>query len=572
MKLNFATLHNTIGQHGNGIFAQEKINGVIREYTWADLQRDYLKLASFIKPLSNKTPKVAIMANACYGWTLSDFATQALGGISIGLYANDRDSVLLHNIELTKPDVFIVENDQLLNKIQTLYPQAGWHIPVIVMHSQQQNKAPVYSLDSILSAVPDNEKIASIIAQIENLNSQQAASYIFTSGTTGFPKAVVLSLQNMLTSAHTYARYYPVTQSDSTILYLPFSHVFARVMFYASVLWGQKHVYVNNIDNLVTELPEISPSVFLAVPRLLEKVVSKIQAKVAAAPLWKRLLVRWAFNQADKNPQRENVNWQLKLADRLVFSAMRSAFGKNLRFMGSGGGKLPHQVTDFFARIGIPIYEGYATTESGGFGIFNYPGQWRSGYIGKTVDPMQVKIAEDGELLLNSPANCLGYLEKDGSITPVCTQGWLATGDITRNDDGYLAIIDRKKDIMVTAYGKNVAPSWIESQLISQPEIDDAVIIGDGLAFLSALIVPADTSPSSANAVKEAIQRVNKNLSRHEQIRQHLIVPAFDIESGTITSTYKKRRAEITRHYQQAIDEIYQNTTVATSTNQLEPA
>lgn len=572
MTLNFSTLHTAISEHENAIFAEEKINGKNTQYTWADLQQDYLKLACFIKPLSQSEPKVAIMANACYGWTLGDFATQAIGGITIGLYANDRDSVLIHNIELTQPDLFIVENDALLKKLQTLYPQAGWHIPVIVIHSQQSNKAPIYKLDNILSNPVADENIAVIEKNLQNLNSTKPASYIFTSGTTGFPKAVALSMANMLTSADIYSRHYPVTKDDSTILYLPFSHVFARVMFYASVLWGQKHVYVNNIDNLVTELPHISPSVFLAVPRLLEKVVSKIQSKVATAPLWKRLLVRWAYAQADKNPQRHNPDWQLTLADRLVFNPMRSAFGKKLRFMGSGGGKLPHQVTDFFARIGIPIYEGYATTESGGFGIFNYPGQWRSGYIGKAVSPMQVKLAEDGELLLNSPANCLGYLEKNGSITPVCSQGWLATGDIARDENGFLAIIDRKKDIMVTAYGKNIAPSWIEAQLINQPEIDDAVIIGDGLAFLSALIVPAHTGETAVYAVQEAISRVNKNLSRHEQIRQHLIVPAFDIESGAITSTYKKRRTEITRQYQQNIDTIYQTTTNTSATNQLEPA
>lgn len=571
MELNFATLHNAIQQHGEGVFADEKINGALKKYSWANLQQDYLKLASFIKPLCNKNPKVAIMANACYAWTLSDFATQTLGGISIGLYANDRDSVLKHNIELTKPDLFIVENDLLLSKIQTLYPEAGWHIPVIVMHSDQPKKAPVYSLSTILSAPIDEAKINTLITQINSLNSQQPASYIFTSGTTGFPKAVVLSMQNLMTSAKTYAQYYPVTQNDSTILYLPFSHVFARVMFYASVLWGQKHTYVNNIDNLVAELPAISPSVFLAVPRLLEKVVSKIQAKVSASPLWKRLLVRWAFSQAEKNPRRVNASWQLKLADHLVFSAMRHAFGKRLRFMGAGGGKLPHQVTDFFAQIGIPIYEGYATTESGGLGIFNYPEQWRSGYIGKTVAPMQIQIADDGELLLNSPANCLGYLENNGSITNLCQKGWLATGDIARDDAGYVAIIDRKKDIMVTAYGKNIAPSWIESQLINQPEIDDAVIIGDGLAFLSALIVPTATA-SAAAGVKDAIQRVNNNLARHEQIRKHIIVKAFDIESGTITSTFKKRRSEITRHYQQEINDLYQNNETLQSASQLEPA
>lgn len=560
---SFKLLHDAITQHGTSAFSFINKNGNEHLITWQDLKLDYLKLANHLKHIGlPENPVIAIMSGTRYEWTVADFAIQSVEGITVGLYKNDRDSVLLDNLKQSQPHLLIIENYDDLKRLQRLDPDWGWDKPVLIMDAEFQSTPPIYHLNAILAKPLSSEQQTLLEQSIKQQPSDRVASYIFTSGTGGTPKATVLTMGNLLNSATVYEAHYDVDTSDSTILYLPFSHVFARVMFYASVLWGQQHHYVSNIEQLPDELKRISPSVFLAVPRLLEKVKKAIEQQVSQKGLLAHLIYKISLKVGklkfvNKDPSLI-ASLFYPLANKLILGKLRDAFGTKIRFMGAGGGKLNQSIAEYFWSLGIPVYEGYASTESGGLGIFNYPNSVELGSIGSAIDSVAYKISDDGELLLNSPSNAQGYLI-NGKVDYL--PEWLHTGDIVRMDSsGFIAVVDRKKDIMVSSYGKNIAPSWIEEQFMNSPLIADIVVCGDDRPFVSALIVPAHNAlvKNEETLLESEIARINQKLSRHERIKSHLVVSEFEIGNATMTATFKKRRAEILKLYRSEIDQMYQ--------------
>lgn len=568
---SFQSLHNAIYLNGTNNFTFKKRGTLDQAISWHELQKDYLTLAHELKKMDlGENPVIAILSSTRYEWNVIDFATQAISGITVGLYKNDRDSAIRENIKQANPSLIVVESYDELKRIQSIDSDWGWNKPVIIMDAPFQSAPPIYHLNSLLSKTLKVSDRTKLDLDIKQQSDERIASYIFTSGTSGQPKATVLTIKNLMHSAHTYRDSYHVTDQDSTILYLPFSHVFARVMFYSSILWGQQHYYVSNMDNLADDLKRIGPSVFLVVPRLLEKVKKAIQDQAVKQGRIKHALFNFALKVGRlKNNQSRNsivIRGLYALSDRVILKKIRAAFGSRIRFMGAGGGKLSSQVAEFFWSIGIPIYEGYASTESGGLGVFNYPHNVVLGSIGKEHDSCKLRLAEDGELQIKSPSNALGYLV-NGKIEPF--NEWISTGDIiTQDSNGFLSVIDRKKDIMVTSNGKNIAPSWIEEQFSQSNYIDDLVIAGDERPFISALIVPSPSISDSdqiERIIENEINRINRKLSRHERIRSYTIIPEFDISSSTMTATFKKRRSAILKHYQSEIDCMYLDSNQAIS-------
>jgi len=562
--LTFQLLHNAIKDHGNHTFTYKNVGDQEQPYTWNDLQKDYLTIANSLTKITSKShPVVAILSRTRLEWNVLDFAIQAINGITVGLYPNDRDSILKENLSTCQPDLIVVENYQELKRIQSIDPDWGWIKPVIILDAPFKSAPPIYHFNTLLNERIDNHEQHAIENQMMNQDHSRIASFIFTSGTSGSPKATALSIGNLLHSAATYHDHYPVNQSDSTILYLPFSHVFSRVMFYASVLWGQQHHYVSDMDTLSTELKRLSPSVFLAVPRLLEKAKVAIDVQAKSQGKIKHALYKLAIKVGKRVNIQSRPPYILVLLhsflDKLVLQKIRLGFGKRIRFMGVGGGKLSQTIAEYFWSIGIPVYEGYASTESGGLGIFNHPESCKLGYIGQVTGQLEYRIDPTGELQIRSPSVAMGYFSNN-KVTPF--PEWLSTGDIVEEDkNGFLKVIDRKKDIMVTAYGKNIAPSWIESQFTNSSLIEDIVICGDNKPYISALIVPSALiveNNDKYELIQNEINRINQQLSRHEQIKAFSLIPEFDVQDATMTATFKKRRSAILSRHQPLIDSMYQ--------------
>ncbi|EAT10910.1 AMP-binding protein [Bermanella marisrubri] len=566
----FKSIHHLIQSRKEAIFAYQKKHNQWLPITYSQFLNSYLKLSAFFRSIDiDAQSSIAIFSKTRIEWNLVDFAIQANRCITVGLYSNDSDRNINNCLKLTNPKLLVLESYEQLAKIQSIDSDWGWSKPVIVMDANHCQAEPVYHLASILKKPLCEKKSQIIENDINNIASNEIISYIFTSGTSGEQKAVVLTQGNLYHTAQVYKEHYPISQEDKTLLFLPMSHIFARVMFYASIHWGQNHYYLESVDELVEQLKLVNPTTLLVVPRLLEKVMANIEKNVAEKNLLSRLLYRFSLFSGrlhNTSPLPKVVTRPLYyIADRLILNSLRKIFGSSLRFVGAGGGHLSPEVCRYFWSIGIPVYEGYASTESGGLGIFNYPKDSLIGSIGKPILPVECKTEKDGELLMKSPSVALGYLSKTGLQR---FDEWISTGDIAEVDlSGYYRISDRKKDLIINAYGKNIAPSWIEDQFLIHADIENIIVIGHNRPYLTALIVPTENQCSDEyvySTIGDIVSHVNQRLSRHEQIKQFALIPPFEIENQQLTSTMKKRRFAIENSHRDIIERLY-----ATKSNRL---
>jgi len=418
------------------------------------------------------------------------------------------------------------------------------------------------------------------------------ASLIYTSGTTGEPKGVMLSHRNFVSQVMSVRPLYPITERDVCMSFLPLSHVYERTVDYVFFDRGAQITYVESIERVPTQLPEIRPTVMVSVPRLFERSYIKIISKVQHEGGAKRRMFEWALRvgrgvrEAEWRGERAGAfaRGQFAVARSRIFSKVLERLGGRLRFTISGGAPLAREVAEFFDIVGLPILQGYGLTESAPVIAANRLDANRLGSVGKVLPGVEVQIATDGEILARGPNVMLGYWRKAGATAEaVDRDGWLHTGDVGYIDaDGYLFITDRKKDIIVTSGGKNVAPQPIEGKLGATPFIGQAVLIGDKFPYLTALIVPnfenleahfaekgfhglgrpemAD-HPETKALVAAAIKQVNAEIASHEGIRRFSVLPReFSIEEGEMTPTMKVRRRVVGERYAGIIEQMYLKT------------
>lgn len=559
----FADTHQLIQSRKDEIFAYQRNQNQWLPITYSKLSNSYLKLASFFRSIDIEPgSSIAIFSKTRFEWNLVDFAIQASQCITVGLYSNDSDKNIKHCLGLTDPKLLVVENYEQLAKVQRLDSDWGWSKPVIVMDADHCQAEPVYHLTSILKTSLSDIQKTSIEQSINQIRIDDIVSYIFTSGTSGEQKAVVLTHGNLYHTADVYREHYPIGQDDKTLLFLPMSHVFARVMYYASIAWGQKHYYLESVDELVEQLKVVNPTTLLVVPRLLEKVMANIEKSVkqkswVAKVFYRFSLLAGRLHNTTPLPKAITLPFYW-LAEKMVLQTLRQIFGDQLRFAGAGGGHLSPEACRYFWSIGIPVYEGYASTESGGLGIFNYPDDSLIGSIGRPIKAVECKTASDGELMIKSPSVALGYLGETGLQE---FNEWIHTGDIAEVDlSGHYKISDRKKDLIVNAYGKNIAPSWIEDQFLVHSEIENIIVVGNNRPYLSALIVPtaADLdNEQTYHTISDIVSRINQQLPRHEQIKRFTLVPPFSVENHQLTSTMKKRRSAIESSHRDIVESMY---------------
>jgi long-chain acyl-CoA synthetase len=442
----------------------------------------------------------------------------------------------------------------------------------------------------LLAEAADGDFEARFWDRANLVEEQNLATIIYTSGTTGDPKGVMLSHQNLTQNVIFTNRRLPGDRTDLALEFLPLCHTAERLAGYCYMQHGMSKAYCT-VEHVGGLFSQIAPTVFFAAPRVYEKVYQKVMEKVGASSLITRKLFGWALGVggvandrriAGESPE-PALKFQHGLADRFVLSKIRENLGGRVRLCITGAAELPPYVSDFFHALGVPMSDAYGLTETSPCVVVGSvePGKVRRGWLGQPLDNVEVKLADDGEVLVRGPNVMMGYWNKpQASAEVIDDEGYLRTGDIGEMDeDGYLRIIDRKKDIIVTSGGKNVAPQPIESRLKQSHLVDVSVVIGDRRNFISTLISPdvdqlelwaaehdlmfdgVEDLLAKAEVVEifqEVVDSVNAELARYEQIREFRLLPeSLTIEGGYLTPTLKVRRPVVNERFAEIIDDIY---------------
>jgi long-chain acyl-CoA synthetase len=417
--------------------------------------------------------------------------------------------------------------------------------------------------------------------RVAALKPEDLAGFIYTSGTTGPPKGVMLSHENLAWTAAAARDMNDINNSDVTLSYLPLSHI-AEQMFsvHAPITTGARVYFAESIEAVPENLKEVQPTIFFGVPRIWEKFHAGINSKLKLATGPKAKLVQWAMKvgrEANLTPN-GNKGLQYKLAQKLIYSKLKPAIGMaRARICVSGAAPISREVLEFFASLDIVVLEVYGQSEDTGPTSFNMPDNYRLGSVGPAVKGVDVKIAEDGEILVRGPNVFMGYYKEQAATDETLVDGWLHSGDLGEFRDGFLYITGRKKDIIITAGGKNIAPKNIEASLKNHELINEAVVIGDRRKYLTVVVtldpeaseawakergIPVDglgDNPTLRAELQTAVDHVNTELARVEQIKKFKVLTRnLTVEDGELTPTLKVKRAKVYDHFSADIESMYE--------------
>lgn len=528
----------------------------------------------------SKGDRVAILSENRPEWMIIDFACVTTGLVDVPIYTTLTAEQTLYVLENSGARVVCVSSDEQLKKVQSILSRTKIEKVVVMDDIAEINVIPIWPLlnGASLEADPEWE------AQARNISPDDLATLIYTSGTTGNSKGVMLTHGNLTSNAVMSTRNAKWEPGDLYLSFLPLSHVTARHLDYVCYFNGVTIAYCPFFDKLPQMLQEAKPTIIVAVPRVYEKVRQEAERKAARGA--KRKILNWALRVGRRHKDEiargdtpKSFAW--KLADKLVYSQIRQGFGGRSRAYYSGGAPLGYDMSDWFCCMGIPIFEGYGLTETSPVISGNRLGAFKIGTVGKVHEGLEVKIAEDGEILVKGPTVFKGYWNMPEETRAAFQDGWFKTGDIGQLDaDGFLSITDRKKDLLKTSGGKFIAPQPIENALKANVLVAQAALIGDKRKYASVIISPhfplledwarangvtfKDHQELVANAkVRELyrgiIEDVNKKLAHFETIKKILIVPdEFTVAGGEITPTLKLKRRIIEARYKQQIEELYQ--------------
>ncbi len=520
--------------------------------------------------------RVAILCENRPEWLIADIAIQTAGGATVGVYTTSSPEQLAYHVNHSDAAGLILEDAEQLEKwlaVREKCPSVRWVLAV-----EPEEVDGIIAWEAALTS--GAERYASdpgpVEARLAGIGPDDVALFIYTSGTTGNPKGAMLSHANLLWAIDSLADAVPMTERDELLSFLPLSHIVERLISVTAPLrFGYTVSFTENLDTVLTNLQEIRPTVFFAVPRIWEKLHSLVELHMKDANPIKRVAYGAALGAArGGNPLGTAV------AQLAVLRLLRLRLGLDrVRIAISGAAPIAPEIIAYFRAIGVDVREGFGLTESTGI-IAIHRSDGRLGTVGRPFKGVEVRIAEDGEILSRGPGNFLGYHKDPVATTEALEGGWLHTGDVGEiDDDGQLRITDRKKDILITAGGKNIAPQKIENQLKSSPYINDAVVIGDRRKYLTALLVLDEdnvtfwaaeqqlsystytdlaSNPEVRELVEGEVQRVNATLARVETIKKFAILPKrLYHEDGEVTATLKVKRSSIARKYAELIEEMY---------------
>ena len=533
--------------------------------------------------------RVAMIAESGPLWTIADFGILATGAVNVPIYPTQTPQQVEYILSESTPRLVFVSTRKQIRRIGPVL-EAFPDLKVVTFEQGIDGFESFASLEQRGAAI-ENDSPDLFDRLAGNLSAESLASIIYTSGTTGEPKGALLSHRNIVFDAVSAAEVIAPTPDDIALSFLPLSHIFERTVLYLAIHCGVTVCYAESIESVAANLTEVRPTLMTAVPRFFEKVYERIlKARNKLSPA-KRRLFDWSLPVgrawAEKSDRGEWISPWLGLkhavADRLVFAKWRDVVGNRMHRFVSGGAPLSPELAYVFWGAGIPILQGYGLTETSPVIAVNALGANRMGTVGRPIPDVEVKIADDGEILTRGPHVFSGYFNKpDASRDVVTDEGWLHTGDIGHLDaDGFLTITDRKKDLIKTSAGKYVPPQPIENLLRMSPFIDQVVLVGNGRKHVSALVVPnveqlqswADENGVSTSeggaladndravaAVRAEVARLTGHLADYERIKGiALLQNEFTIDGGELTPTLKVRRRFVEEKYRDIIDALYRH-------------
>lgn len=572
---------------------KNKVDGKYIDISYGELTNNVEGFAAGLASLGVKREdNVAIISENRPEWVYADLAILGLGAVDVPLYpilTADTIEFILNNSESIG---IIVSNKFQLNKVMKVRDKCKSLKFIIVFNEMETQDKNVFTYNQIVAMGDEYKKEHPnhLWEAINNVHEDDLATIIYTSGTTGEPKGVMLTHKNICSNVKGAHESYNIGETDSFLSFLPLCHIFERMAgYYTAISGGSMIAYAEGIEKIAQNLLEIKPTLMTAVPRLFERMYSKIHKNVEKQPEKKQKIFNWAvgvgreYMAAVKASESIPITLSVKkkLADKLVLTKLKNITGGNLRFIISGGAALARELGEFFDSIGIKILEGYGLTESSPVIAANREFNYKFGTVGNLFPGVEVKIAKDGEILAYGPNIMRGYYKNKKETDATIKDGWLHTGDIGVFDaQGFLLITDRKKHLFKTTGGKYVAPAPIENMFLASKYIEQFVLIGDRRMFLSALIVPdfealkeyADANRIEYKNEKDLVQlkQINelldrelgvfqKNLANFERVRKFtLLEKPFTIEDGELTPKLSVKRKVIEERYGHLIEDMYE--------------
>ncbi len=576
----------------------EKVAGAWRATSWHDYADQVKRAGKALIALglsaadgaadATKVPTVCILGFNRPDWVIMDVAARCIGGAPAGIYTTCSPTEVQYIVHHAESSIVLVENEAQWQKIAQKRAELPKLRHVVMMRGAPKPNDPmVLSWDEFLEkgkGVTDEL----FFQRVDALEPDGLATLIYTSGTTGPPKGVMLSHRNLAWTATTAQHITDTMSNDVSLSYLPLSHI-AEQMFtiHGPITTGMGVYFAQSIEKVPDDLKEVRPTVFFGVPRIWEKFHAGIRAKMALAQGGKKRLLEWAMRVGAESSAYEargqsmpaHVRAQYAVANKLIFSKLKQAVGLDrARICVSGAAPIAREVLEFFASLDIVVHEVYGQSEDTGPTSFNRPGRTKLGSVGPAIPGVDVRIGKDDEIIVRGPNVFLGYYKDPAATAETLIDGWLHSGDLGAFDDeGFLAITGRKKDIIITAGGKNVTPKNIEHALKQNPLVAEAVVIGDRRKYLTCLVTldpealakflearghANAESPHDLPEVRAEIQKqvdlVNQDLARVEQIKKFTILSrTFTIESGELTPTLKLKRNVVQRNCADVIESMY---------------
>lgn len=586
-------LTEDFGPKKGGYAIQRKVDNVYKGISYKKLKEETDAFAFGLSALGLKRNDcVSLISENRPEWVYSDFAMQMLGIINVPLYPSLTSDSIEYVLNDSESKAIIVSTGFQLNKVQKIMKNCKHlkHLIILNDHDDVDTTDNLFTFKQIQDKGKDIQKSNPDLLRkfSAGIKEDDICTIIYTSGTTGEPKGVILTHQNIISNVNAVLEIFPITKEDVFLSFLPLCHIFERMGgYYTAFAAGCTVFYAESIEKVATNLVEAKPTLMTSVPRLFERIQSKIIKNVESQSVTKQKIFYWALDVGRKyvDAQKKGsvpvaLAVKHKVADKLVFHKLREKTGGRLRFFISGGAALSKELGEFFESVGIKIIEGYGLTESSPVITANRFEDYKFGTVGRPLPNVEVKIASDGEILARGPNIMKGYYRKQKETEETIVDGWLHTGDIgTFDSDGFLMITDRKKHLFKTSAGKYIAPTPIENIFLTSKYIDQFVLIGDKRMFLSALIVPdyealkeyADahkipysnekdlTSNDQIYKLIEAdMGKLQKKLANYERVRKFaLLDKPFTIETGEITPSLKIKRKVVEEKYNYLIEQMY---------------
>ncbi len=556
--------------------------------TWEEFYAQVKKVSKSLMVLDvKKDDKVSILSYTNYRWVLADMGIAAAGAVTVGIYQSNLAKDCKYVINHSDSVLIFAEDEQQMKKLLEIRKDIPNIRKIVLFKGSYDGDEGIITFEQFLNLGKDVSD-EDFYQRVSEVSPQDVAGIVYTSGTTGVPKGAMLTHDNVTFTAQTVRECGEFRDADEVFVFLPLAHVFARTCVYTSLLVGAATVFNRNMTTLMEDLKAARPHWLVSVPRIFEKIYSKVMSGAEAKGGMALKIFRWACEVGEKvsdcklakQPIPLFTRLQYQVADRLVFCKIREAFGGRLRWCISGAAPLNSAIAKFFHAAGIVILEGIGMTENMSFSNVNRADNYRIGWVGLPGPGIEQKLAEDGEIMFRGRNVMKGYYKMpEDTAKTVTSDGWLLTGDIGEIDaENFLRVTGRKKDLIITAGGKNIAPSHIEGVVATSKYISQVCVIGDRRKYLSALVTPdPDTLKDYAREngiafqslddlikderiikqIESDIAEKNKEFASYESIKKVTVVPEFTIENGFMTPTLKLKKNIITDRYKAEIEAMY---------------